>query len=121
MEHPRRTISATSLGIKAATTLGLYLAHALPSFDSSSTTLQLAQLEPFVRWDTVYFLRIALNGYEHEQQAAFMPGLPGLMRLGAEAGRWGRGAGELEVADAVLSGMLASAVAGTVAALCLYR
>lgn len=121
MEHHRRTIVATSLGLKAATIIGLYLAHALPSFDSSSTTLQLAQFEPFVRWDTVYFLRVALNGYEHEQQAAFMPGLPGLMRLGAEAGKWCRGAAKLEEADAVLTAMLASAVAGTVAALCLYR
>ena len=35
---------------------------------------------PFVKWDAVYFLRIAQVGYEHEQVHAFFPGFPVVIR-----------------------------------------
>ena len=38
---------------------------------------------PFVQWDTIHFLEIAQNGYTTEQQFAFMPGMPWLLRLAA--------------------------------------
>ena len=31
-------------------------------------------------WDSVYFARVATNGYEYEQTHAFFPLLPWLMR-----------------------------------------
>lgn len=37
-------------------------------------------LAPFARWDSVYFLRIALHGYQYEQQHAFFPLLPCVLR-----------------------------------------
>lgn len=121
--HPIRTLWVTSAALKILTTFLLYSTHYLPSFDTSSTLLLASspQLEPFIRWDTVYFLRVAMRGYEHEQQAAFMPGLPGVMRGGGEVLRWCRGAIEVQEGDAVLVGMLASMLAGMGAVVCLYR
>ncbi|KND00381.1 GPI-anchor transamidase GPI18 [Spizellomyces punctatus DAOM BR117] len=43
-------------------------------------TLQRKLLAPFVRWDAVYFLKIAEAGYTYEHEFAFFPGLPLLMR-----------------------------------------
>lgn len=38
-------------------------------------------LMPFFRWDAVHFHRIALYGYEFEQQHAFFPLLPYMARI----------------------------------------
>jgi len=40
----------------------------------------------FVRFDAVYFIEISENLYRYEQQMAFFPGLPMLMRTLAETG-----------------------------------
>lgn len=37
-------------------------------------------LDPFVRWDNIYFAQIAVRGYRHEQELAFMPVWPLVMR-----------------------------------------
>ncbi|DBA94206.1 TPA: hypothetical protein ACH3X1_001835 [Trebouxia sp. C0004] len=37
-------------------------------------------------WDSVFFTRIALCGYEYEQFYAFFPLLPGLMNVGMKSG-----------------------------------
>ncbi|GAA6054109.1 hypothetical protein NBRC10513_006125 [Rhodotorula toruloides] len=79
-------------------------------------------IRPFVRWDTVYFVNIALEGYTQEQRAAFMPGLPGLMRAGGEGIRWLRGGkGAASGDDVVLAGMTATAAAAIAAAVVLHR
>lgn len=40
-------------------------------------------LAPFARWDAVYFVKIALDGYRFEQQHAFSPLFPAVLRAGA--------------------------------------
>lgn len=100
-QHPLLSITALALAAKVASTTLLKLASRLGPFDSSSEE----------RWDTVYFLKIAREGYQYEQQAAFMPGLPVLMRT----------AGRFSDHNALLSGMVWSAIAGVGAALCLYK
>lgn len=45
------------------------------------------RLEGVVTWDSVYFARVASEGYEHEQAHAFFPLLPALMRLFAFGSR----------------------------------
>jgi phosphatidylinositol glycan class V len=56
---------------------------------------------PFTQWDTLHFLGIAKDGYATEQQFAFMPGVPLLLRF------FGRGLASSRGFDA------AAAVIGT--------
>ncbi|GAX91135.1 mannosyltransferase family protein [Effusibacillus lacus] len=43
--------------------------------------LQFALLDNFVRWDSLWYVRIAREGYNYEQPAAFFPLYPYLIRL----------------------------------------
>ena len=47
---------------------------------TSSSTKLARFLDPFVKWDNLYFSQIALRGYQHEQELAFMPIWPLMMR-----------------------------------------
>ncbi|KAH8083507.1 GPI mannosyltransferase 2 [Filobasidium floriforme] len=54
---------------------------ALSPTGTSDTSDKLAKaLEPFVKWDNLYFAQIAVRGYQHEQELAFMPIWPLVMR-----------------------------------------
>lgn len=57
----------------------------LDIYDSSCSSaidrLLVYTTRPFVRWDALYQLDIALNGYRSEQQLAFFPGYPMVIRL----------------------------------------
>jgi phosphatidylinositol glycan class V len=54
---------------------------ALSPAGTSSTSDKLSKaLEPFVKWDNLYFAQIAVRGYQHEQELAFMPIWPLFMR-----------------------------------------
>ena len=95
----------------------------LPAFDTSANALlgQGSQLEGFVRWDTLYFVRIALQGYTREQEHAFQPGIPFAMAYGGRVVRWTRGGDELDARDVVLAGIVLANVAAVGAALVFHR
>ncbi|GAA5892571.1 hypothetical protein JCM8208_005853 [Rhodotorula glutinis] len=125
-QHPTRTLVRASLTLRAVTSLLLLLLGSLlPSFETDAATLShpvASWARPFVRWDSVHFVNVALDGYTTEQQTAFMPGLPTVMRAGGEALHWLlRRRGPVEGDEVVLAGLLATTFATTAAALCLHR
>ena len=58
-----------------------YDTSARHSSSSSSSSWACRAVEGAMTWDSVYFARVASEGYEHEQAHAFFPLLPALMRL----------------------------------------
>lgn len=125
LDRPVLSIVLLSLLLRLVTSLALLATHSsLPSFDASAARLS-SPLNPFyqvfVRWDTVYFLEIAKEGYTQEQRLAFTPGLPILLGGGAELLRWLKGAKEASVEDSVFFGMISTTFATTGAAVLLYK
>ncbi|GAA5867644.1 hypothetical protein JCM3774_001543 [Rhodotorula dairenensis] len=124
---PIAWIVAASVLLRLSTSALLVAAHLLlPTWDAEVTTLShpiSPYLDPFVRWDTVHFAHIALDGYTSDQQSAFLPGLPALMRFGGEGvHRVHTGAaGTATADDIVLAGVVLSAVASTTAAIVFHR
>jgi phosphatidylinositol glycan class V len=108
--------------------------HGLPAFDTShilaagNDTANTGGL----RWDAIHYAAIAQNGYQYEQQLAFMPLWPLLMRLCGEImaltryalGRMIRmplpSAG-VSVSDLVLGGGLINVLISAAAAAYLYK
>ncbi|KAM0786696.1 hypothetical protein ACM66B_002140 [Microbotryomycetes sp. NB124-2] len=120
--RPVTSLVLVSIAIKCCVLASLLLAgRALPAFDASSRLVVESPITvPLVRWDTVYFVEIAKNGYTSEQQTAFMPGLPYLMRYSAQFVRsfvTGVNVRDLEV----WTGVFWSMVASTLAIACMYR
>ncbi|GAA5985201.1 hypothetical protein JCM10908_002567 [Rhodotorula pacifica] len=125
-KRPTTSIIAISLLLRLSTLAILVLANfLLPTWDAEVTTLAYPLprlLEPFVRWDTVHFMHIALDGYTSDQQSAFLPGLPGLMRVGGEVvHRIQHGGRDVTAQDVVIAGVVASAIASTAAAVVFNR
>lgn len=99
--NPRKLVDRSYRVLKVAfvsrllVILTSYLTHVYSGeYDASSVILLLEHgavnssdsvfsefLRTFVRWDAVHFLTIANKGYQFEQQLAFFPGLPVLIRL----------------------------------------
>lgn len=101
--------------------------HLLPLFDSSPS-IDRSQWRPghILRWDAFHYLSIAQKGYEWEQQAAFMPGWPGAIRLGgrvvASLGRLAGGAtGEVKLLDLAGAGLTLASIARVFAIQELYK
>ncbi|TPX55947.1 hypothetical protein PhCBS80983_g04916 [Powellomyces hirtus] len=89
--------------------------HAAEGKDELATSL----LTPFVRWDAVYFLSIAQRGYIYEQEFAFFPGLPTLMRAVAACIQFHASLGEQPAL--ILAGLIISNASFVGAAVVLYR
>lgn len=123
--RPVLTFVSGGIAVRLATLTLLFLAsRVVPSFDTSALVLLPAThhyLEPLVRWDTLYFANIAVRGYLNEQEMAFMPGLPVVMHLAGRGVRWAGGGGPVEVQEAVIGGVLATAMAGIAATVALYK
>lgn len=98
------------------------------SFDTSADLLastvgddeDLGELVHVTRWDALYFTSIALHGYRHEQELAFLPGWPLAMRAAAEAVRWIVG-GDVGLRDIVVAGTVLANLLSVVACGALYR
>lgn len=90
----RRNILCFALLARLAAGILVYASSLALPFDSS----HLAVLRPStaagsfassqLRWDAFHFTSVAQNGYVYEYQYAFLPGTPGVMRLGASLARW---------------------------------
>ncbi|KAL0580343.1 ER membrane glycoprotein subunit of the GPI transamidase complex-like protein [Marasmius crinis-equi] len=81
----------------------------LPLFDASPKTFQLPKYsEPFLRWDAFHFASIVEDGYIYENQWAFFPGVPFIMRYSQQIIRYLTGHSEL-----MLGGALAAMVCDT--------
>jgi phosphatidylinositol glycan class V len=80
--------------------------------------------KPFVRWDAVYFLDIARNGYSSEQQFAFFPGYPILIRVCAKLLAFMGELLSLKLCESLyftISGLIISNVSFVLAAVALYE
>ncbi|KAJ9102053.1 hypothetical protein QFC19_004981 [Naganishia cerealis] len=83
-------------------------------------------LQYFLRWDALYYVKIAMEGYRYEQELAFLPGWPLCMRTGGEVVRYirrasSRGAMELDVFDVLVSGIVLANVLSVAAAIAFYK
>lgn len=109
---------------RAISVLLIYVAsRALPSFDDSAKAIlgERSQLEGFVRWDTLYFIRIAQDGYTREQEHAFQPGIAMVLRWSGRQLQAIRGADQLDIGDLVIGGVVAANLATIAATFVLHR
>ena len=119
-----RLISQTAIGARLIACSCLWLfPRFLPAFDTSADAIigKGSHLEGFVRWDTLHMILIALTGYTFEQQYAFLPGLPLLMRYSGHIIRVTIGSHVLEPWHAVLGGIILANLATVFATLVLYK
>jgi hypothetical protein len=119
-------VVSASVLIRALTLLVLFAAHVVvPTWDPEGRVFlqdsgSSLVLEPLVRWDTVHYARIALGGYAREQDFAFAPGLPFVMRLGSRLSTLSPGL-VTPLSCAIVVGAAMAAVMSTVAAVLLYK
>jgi GPI mannosyltransferase 2 len=76
----RRVLTVAALSRLVTCSLAAALSWLVVDYDSSAEYLPPSpQRQPltWLVWDTVYFDRIATDGYEYEQYHAFFPLLPG--------------------------------------------
>lgn len=76
--HPSYIIGCLAFLARLITWILLHLLKPLPTFDSSAEILQNGSAT--LRWDGIHFAAIAKDGYQYEQQIAFQPGWPLLLR-----------------------------------------
>lgn len=132
-------VFTSALIARAATCVYLYFGHtklfgSRQAFDTSASIL-LEQssvigadspLQNFLRWDALYYVKIALDGYRFEQELAFLPGWPLCMRLAGEAVRYlrnlkGKASTDLDVFDVLVGGVFLANALSVAASVAFYK
>ena len=126
-----RHILLLSLALRLLTLSCLaILPHLIRPFDTShllldrahhGTTNVDATTPGTLRWDAIHYASIALNGYEYEQQLAFSPTLPFLMRHSGNLIAWNTGQSGLGVREVVWGGVTLDVLASLGATSVLYQ
>lgn len=79
-------------------------------------------LEKYFRWDGLYFAQIASNGYEREQELAFFPLWPLLMRwTGTLVWKLGRSTPAMDIQDVMLGGIILANIASVLAVIAFHK
>lgn len=78
-----RVLRVLSIANRMLIAISLYLLARLPLFDSAPSIT--SNSSPFLRWDAFHFAHIAENGYVHEYEWAFFPGITFVMRMAGNA------------------------------------
>lgn len=124
---------------RVATCAYLYFGHPklFPSsraFDTSTSILleksaiigSESPLQNFLRWDALYYVEIAIDGYRHEQELAFLPGWPLCMRMAGKTVQYirsikGSGPATLDVFDVLVGGIVMANVLSVAASVAFYK
>lgn len=123
---PEYVIIAVSLAARTGTlALSSIAAHLLPPFDSShlvaSPTSKAGHISG-LRWDAIHFASVAVDGYQYEQQLAFMPGWLYLMRLAGQVlSKVSRTPEELATHHVVWGGQIIVCLCSVASAVMLYK
>ncbi|KAJ3143812.1 hypothetical protein HK101_003051 [Irineochytrium annulatum] len=96
LEHDTRTVAARAILSRIVVLAFSQVSHTLfrnSSYDTSSELILRGNhtLQPFLRWDAVHYLSIAVDGHRFEQQRAFAPYLPAAVRAIARLVPWREG------------------------------
>jgi hypothetical protein len=78
--HPQFSIGLLAVLARLVPWALLHVLQYLPSFDSSALLVSGPLGSSSLRWDAIHFVSIAKEGYRYEQQIAFQPGWPLLLR-----------------------------------------
>jgi len=94
-----------------------------PPFDSSHLILQReAAVSEGLRWDAIHYTSIALHGYQYEQQGAWMPLWPIIMRyMGLLIHYTRRESNGLDVQDVVIGGEVVNILMNLGSTFMLYK
>lgn len=122
-DHPKLYLTSLSTGCAVvATAFLVVIALLLPPFDSSSSLVSPSRVHaPFLAWDATYFFSISQEGYRHEQELAFGPALPFLVRHGGSAIAWLRRSSTVSMGDRIVGGWIMSLLARVGSTLALYQ
>ncbi|KAI5478149.1 Dol-P-Man:alpha-1,6-mannosyltransferase, glycosyltransferase family 76 protein [Pseudohyphozyma bogoriensis] len=125
LSSPYLLLTGLSLAIRLLTaSLVVVLSSLLTPFDTSAVLASSSyKLAPFLTWDATFFFSIAEHSYTFEQQLAFGPALPALIRTGGHLVAFLACSSDPtpSIAHMVIGGTALAILAGTAATLALYR
>ena len=124
MQKQIKKLLCVAIGVRCLTVLSLLLIPCfLPAFDASASQVLTSKelwLEGFLRWDTLYFIKIAKDGYTREQEFAFMPALPWLLRKTGRLGARLFGNSHFSITAALIATSLLANIATVIAVILSY-